>query len=135
MCPFLRGFRQPLNMLIVSFKDDTDTLLPIPQEVKDNLCIWANAIDTAARGMPIPCCPSPHLPTALCFALDASGAQFNKQQDRFIPISYIGDKGAVSIYAIEDDHIWFFASVTFPRGFLLKKRDTADHAFGCKSST
>jgi hypothetical protein len=135
MCPFLRGFRQPLHMLLVSFKEDTDILLPIPQEVKDDLHIWATAINSAARGMPIPRRPSPHLPSALCFASDASGAQFNKHQGRFIPIPYSGDRGAVSINAIEDDQVWFFASIVFPREFLLEKRDSADHAFGCKSST
>jgi hypothetical protein len=135
MCPFLRGFRQPLHMLLVAFKDDQDITLPIPKEVQDDLHIWAAAMGTAAKGMPIPSRPSPHLPSALYFASDASGAQFNKQQGRFIPIPYAGDRKAVSINAIEDDDIWFFASVTFPREFLLNKRDAADHAFGCKSST
>jgi hypothetical protein len=64
-------------MLLVSFKEDTEILLPIPQEVKDDLHIWATAINTAAKGMPIPRRPSPHLPSALCFASDASGAQVN----------------------------------------------------------
>jgi hypothetical protein len=122
-------------MLLVAFKDDQDITLPIPKEVQDDLHIWAAAMGTAAKGMPIPSRPSPHLPSALYFASDASGAQFNKQQGRFIPIPYAGDRKAVSINAIEDDDIWFFASVTFPREFLLNKRDAADHAFGCKSST
>ena len=36
---------------------------------------------------------------------------------------------------MEDDDIWFFASVTFPKSFLLNARDSSDHAYGCKSST
>jgi hypothetical protein len=135
MCPFLRGFRQPIHLLLISFKDNTDIHLPIPQEVKDDLRIWASAVNTAARGMPIPRRLSPHLPSAICFASDASGAHFNKQQGRFIPIPYTGDRKAVSINSIEEDQVWFFASVTFPRDFLLDKRDASDHAFGCKSST
>jgi hypothetical protein len=39
MCPFLRGFRQPLHMLLVEFKDDNNIILPIPKEVKDDLHI------------------------------------------------------------------------------------------------
>jgi hypothetical protein len=92
-------------------------------------------MSSAAKGLPIPRRPSPHLPTAIYFASDASGAQFNKHQGRFITIPYTGDRKAVSINTIEDDSIWFFASVTFPRSFLLEKRDSSDHAFGCKSST
>ncbi len=57
-----------------------EILLPIPQEVKDDLRIWAAAMNTVVKGLPIPCRPSPHLPLALSFASDASGAQFNKHQ-------------------------------------------------------
>jgi hypothetical protein len=135
MCPFLRGFRQPLHILLVAFKDDNEILLPIPQEVKDDLRIWAAAMNTVVKGLPIPCRPSPHLPSALSFASDASGAQFNKHQGRFVTIPYEGERGAASINTIEDDSIWFYASVSFPKSFLLEKRDSSDHAFGCKSST
>ncbi len=135
MCPFLRGFRQPLHLLLVAFKEDNDVLLPIPKEVKDDLRVWAAAMDTVVQGLPIPRRPTPHLPSALFFASDASGAQFNKYQERFITIPYEGERGAASINAIEDDDIWFYASITFPKSFLLEKRDTSDHAFGCKSST
>jgi hypothetical protein len=135
MCPFLRGFRQPLHLFLTSFRDNKEILLPIPAAVKDDLHIWASAVHTAAKGLPIPCRPSPHLPSALFFASDASGAQFNKHNGRFITIPYDGDRGAVSINAIEDDDIWFHAAVTFPKKFLLEKRDSQDHAYGCKSST
>jgi hypothetical protein len=135
MCPFLRGFRQPLHLLLVAFKENNDILLPIPKEVKDDLCVWAAAMDTVVQGLPIPSRPSPHLPSALLFTSDASGAQFNKHQGRFITIPYEGERGAASINAIENDDIWFYASITFPKSFLLEKRDASDHAFGCKFST
>jgi len=135
MCPFLRGFRQPLHLLLIEFKENKDIELPIPKAVKDDLHVWAAAMDTAAKGLPIPRRPSPHLPSALTFASDASGAQFNKHQGRFVTLPYEGERGAASINTIENDDIWFYASVTFPRQFLLEKRDSLDHAYGCKSST
>jgi hypothetical protein len=135
MCPFLRGFRQPLHLLLMTFHDDKDILMPIPQAVRNDLLIWAAAIDTAARGLPIPFRPKPHLPSALCFASDASGAQFNKQNGRFVTLPYEGDRGAASINTIEEDDIWFYAAVVFPKSLLLEKRDSKDHAYGCKSST
>jgi hypothetical protein len=135
MCPFLRGFRQPLHLLLVSFNDNADILLDIPPEVKNDLRVWAAAVDSAASGMPIPQRLSAHLPDAISFASDASGAQFNKHQGRFITIPFQGERGAASINTMEDDSVWFFAYVQFPRQFLLEKRDSSDHAFGCKSST
>jgi len=135
MCPFLRGFRQPLHLLLMEFKDDKEILLPIPQAVSDDLRIWATAIETAAKGLPIPTRPTPHLPSALFFASDASGAQFNKRNGRFITLPYEGDRGAASINVMEEDDIWFYAAVTFPKSLLLEKRDSKDHAYGCKSST
>jgi hypothetical protein len=135
MCPFLRAFRQPLHLLLMEFHDNEDILLPIPKAVRDDLHVWAAAMDTAAKGLPIPGRPTPHLPSAIFFASDASGAQFNKHQGRFVTIPYQGDRGAASINCIEEDDIWFYASVTFPRHFLLEKRDSSDHAYGCKSST
>ncbi len=59
MCPFLRGFRQPLHSFLLSFKDDKEVMLPAPPEVKKDLRIWAAAMDTAAAGLPIPSRPSP----------------------------------------------------------------------------
>ncbi len=135
MCPFLRAFRQPLHLLLMEFHDNDDILLPIPKAVQEDLHIWAAAMDTATKGLPIPRRPTPHLPSAIFFASDASGAQFNKHQGRFVTVPYEGDRGAASINCIEDDDIWFHASVTFPRQFLLEKRDSSDHAYGCKSST
>jgi hypothetical protein len=135
MCPFLRGFRQPLHTLLMEFKENKDIELPIPQAVKDDLRIWAAAMDTASKGLPIPRRPTPHLPSALTFASDASGAQFNKHNGKFFTLPYEGERGAASINVIEEDDIWFYASITFPKSFLLDRRDSLDHAYGCKSST
>jgi hypothetical protein len=135
MCPFLRGFRQPLHAFLVSFKDDKEVSLPAPPEVRKDLRIWAVAMETAAAGLPIPSRPSHHLPSAIVFVSDASGAQFNKCQGRFVTIPFDGERGAASINAIEEDDLWFYASVIFPKSFLLEARDSSDHAYGCKSST
>jgi len=135
MCPFLRGFRQPLHSFLTSFHDDKEILLPTPPDVRRDLRIWAAAMDSAAVGLPIPSRPSHHLPSALVFVSDASGAQFNKCKGRFVTIPYAGDRGAASINAMEDDDIWFYAAVTFPKSLLLEARDSSDHAYGCKSST
>lgn len=135
MCPFLRGFRQPLQNFLASFRENENIRLSPPQAVHDDLQIWAAAVNSAVIGFPIPPRPTAHLPGALFFVSDASGAQFAKTREMFIPIPYTGDRGAASINAIEDDIIWFHAKITWPRTFLLVHRDSANHAYGCKSAT
>jgi hypothetical protein len=135
MCPFLRGFRQPIHTLLTSFHDDEDTLLPVPHVVRQDLHVWAAAVQSASLGFPIPRRPAAHLPSAICFASDASGAQFNKADGRFITLPYEGSRGAASINIVENDIVWFHAQVIFPRPFLLSHRDDSDHAYGCKSAT
>ncbi len=135
MCPFLRGFRQPLYNFLLQFKEDQEIKLFPPPAVREDLRIWAAAVQSMSSGSPIPPRPSEHLPSALMFVSDASGAQFAKFGDRFITLPYEGNRGAASINAIEDDNVWFYASLTWPRSFLLQCRDSSDHAYGCKSST
>jgi hypothetical protein len=135
MNPFLRGFRQPLHLLLTAFNGNEDITIPIPEQVRKDLRVWAAAIHSSTFGSPIPPRPSPHLPSAISFASDASGAQFNKVNGKFITIPYEGERGTVSINTIEDDDVWFFAQIIWPRVFLLEHRDNSDHAYGCKSST
>jgi hypothetical protein len=135
MCPFLRGFRQPLYLFLTSFKDEEQLTQQVPPEVQADLHVWASAMESVASGFPIPPRPKNHLPSALVFASDASGAQFAKFNDRFVTLPYEGERGAVSINAIEEDDIWFCARIYWPRSFLLLHRDSLDHAYGCKSAT
>ncbi len=72
---------------------------------------------------------------ALCYVPDAAGASFAKVEGRFIPFGDKNDRGAASISAMEDGPVWFCSRVTWPAFMLLKARDVADHAYGCKSPT
>jgi hypothetical protein len=135
MCPFLRGFRQPLYNFLLQFKEDPVVKLSPPPEVRSDLKVWAAALHTVSLGSPIPARLSEHLPSAIMFVSDASGAQFAKTGEKFITLPYDGERGAASINAIENDFIWFHANLTWPRPFLLQHRDSSDHAYGCKSST
>jgi len=135
MCPFMRGFRFSLNKFLASFSEnDTEARLLPPQAAQD-LKVWALAAHTAAVGLPIPHRqPLPSL-AALCFVSDAAGASFAKVDGRFIPFGDKNDRGAASISAMEDGPVWFCSRITWPAFLLLKARDAADHAYGCKSPT
>jgi hypothetical protein len=71
----------------------------------------------------------------LTFVSDAAGARFTKVQGRFIPFLDQHGGGAASISAVEDGAVWFHAAITWPLSLLLEARDSADHAYGCKSQT
>jgi hypothetical protein len=89
----------------------------------------------ATNGLPIPHRqPFPSL-AVLTFVSDAAGARFTKVNGRFIPYGEQNDRVAASISFPEDGLIWFCARITWPSYLLLKARDSADHAYGCKSTT
>ena len=76
MCPFLQAFRFPLNKFVASFRSNEIILLhPFPQVVLD-LRVFAAAILSVAKGLPILPRPTGPLLSALIFHFDAAGARF-----------------------------------------------------------
>jgi hypothetical protein len=135
MLPFLRGFRYGLNKFLARLLVPGAVATVLPSQAVKELRVWTLAADTAALGLPIPHRrPQPSL-AAVTFVSDAAGAKFVRINGRFIPYGQQGDRGAASINALEDGPIWFCACVTWPTSLLLHARDSADHAYGCKSPT
>ena len=76
MCPFLRAFRFPLNKFVASFGSNELILLhPSPQVILD-LRVFAAAILTSVKGLPIPPRPTGPPLSAIVFHSDAAGARF-----------------------------------------------------------
>lgn len=90
---------------------------------------------TASKGLPIPHRQTNPSLKALTFVSDAAGAQFIRNGDYFTPFCSDEFRGAAAISSLEDGKIWFAARVIWPSHFLLKARDSKNHAYGCKSST
>ena len=135
MCPFLSGFRHALQQFLIDFGEDDISQRPLPLQARKDLRVWAAGAAAASRGLPIPHRPTPPSLACIIFVSDAAGAQFIKQGDRFIPYCTDKTRGAASISPSADGSIWFCSRVFWPRFFLLKARDSLDHAYGCKSST
>jgi hypothetical protein len=135
MAPFLNGFRQPLQEFLSSFYDNDVIQLALPDQARNDLIIWAAAVTTAVSGLPIPHRLSVPSLQALTFVSDAAGAQFVRQGDYFTPYCTDQYRGAVSINSLDDGGVWFAARVIWPKHFLLHARDSANHAYGCKSAT
>jgi hypothetical protein len=135
MCPFLSGFRHALQQFLIDFGEDDISQRPLPLQARKDLRVWAAGAAAASRGLPIPHRPTPPSLACIIFVSDAAGAQFIKQGDRFIPYCTDKTRGAASISPSADGSIWFCSRIFWPRFFLLKARDSLDHAYGCKSST
>ena len=49
---FLQGFKFHQNNFLMSFAEKTSTILPIPQELKDELTVWTKCLLDLGEGLP-----------------------------------------------------------------------------------
>ena len=135
MCPFLNGFKQPLNSFLASLLQKPDPARALPSQVRTDLRIWANVITASVVPLPIPHRPLPPGLSALHFVSDAACARYVTVDGRRIPCDRPGHRGAASIGIGSQGEIWLCARVTWPAYLLLKARDEKNRAYGCKSTT
>ena len=112
MCQFLRGYKHPLLQFMAAFEEDEESWHVPPQQVRQDLKIWAAVVDKALLSFPIPHRPSRAQVAELVFVSDAAGAQFCKVEGRFMQQGPYGDRGAASIGVEEDGEVWFCSSLT-----------------------
>lgn len=135
MCPFLSGFRHHLLESLTDFGGDESVQRTLSEKARQELHVWAAAVHTAKGSLPIPHRPAKPSLQSLTFVSDAAGAQFIRQGDFFTPYCTDEFRGAASISMDENSKVWFCARIFWPKHFLLKARDSKNHAYGCKSST
>jgi len=135
MCPFLNGFKQPLNSFLASLLQKPDPARPLPPQARADLQIWANVIAASVVPLPIPHRPLPPSLSALHFVSDAAGARYVTVKGRRIPCDRPGQRGAAAIGIGPQGEIWLCARVTWPAYLLLKARDEKKRPYGCKSTT
>ena len=134
MCLFFRAFRFPLNKFVAGFGSNELILLhPSPQVVLD-LRVFAAAILTAVKGLPIPPRPTGPPLSALVFHSDAAGARFARVRGGRVPHSSDGDSGGASLHPDTSGHIVFYTRVTWPSSFLLHDTDSCSRSDGCKTT-
>jgi hypothetical protein len=135
MCPFLKAFRHPLILSLTEAQTSASQSARLSVHAIADLHIWANAIADSANGLPIPHRPSAPSLSAITFVSDAAGARFVKSNGRFIPFASHDGRAVVSIGFSPAGSVFFYANLPWPEQFLLRARDSDDHAFGCKSTT
>ena len=123
MCPFLKGFRRPLNKLLGDFADDENILLPVTEALTADLRVWAAATHTAGCWLPI--ASGPQLPplSTLCFTSAAAGE--------------VGETewaGVASLGHTTDGRIWYMCRGQWPAN-IKTEVDEKGAAFKSKMTT
>ena len=123
MCPFLQAFKRPLNSLLASFKDDYSTLMPVEQDLIDDLKVWAAVVVHADGWMPIPLEVDMPPLGALEFVSDAAGGTGTEDW-----------VGVASLGIGENDDFWYLCSGTWPPA-ILDSEDEKGAKFASKTTT
>ena len=124
MCEFTKGFRFHFAQFFKAFENCRVTNQNIPQELKNDLKIWANCVAAASEKMPLSN-PMHHPPLhALTFLSDAAGLQADPQA---------GKVGAACV-GFSDSNYTFFSQVFWPPNFL-SYRSQNGVLYGNKSTT
>ena len=122
MAPFMKGFRWNLFNFLKTFQEDEEIVLPIPQNLKDDLQIWYSCVMAATKGLPI-AHPSYDPPDGcFTFVSDAAG--------RWPPGS--DDTTGVASLGILGDLIWFGTAISWPIQFtwIVDARSAVYEAIG-----
>jgi hypothetical protein len=135
MCPFLAGFRQPLNCALAAALEHPSRQLQLPFQARQDLRVWAAVVTYSVTPLPIPHRPIAPSLSALHFVSDAAGARYVTVRRKRIPTETPGDRGAAAIGICQSGAIWLCVRITWPTFMLLHASDEKGRAYGCKSTT
>jgi hypothetical protein len=93
MCPFLSGFRQPLNCALSAALEHPSRLQQLPFQARQDLRVWAAVVTYSVTPLPIPHRPVAPSLSALHFVSDAEGARYVTERRKRIPTETPGDRG------------------------------------------
>ena len=127
MCPFLNGFRDPLNKDLSRAISAEPKAIIMSIQAKKDLHVWANFLLKKNEWTPI---AHPRSSPPLCtkfFVSDAAGVAKNSKRDGKIGI------GLVGLNEKSDTMLTF--QLFWPETFIEKKRDKNKKRFGNKTCT
>jgi hypothetical protein len=103
MCPFLLAFKRPLNKLLAEFGEDYDIMLPVPNDLKNDLKIWLEVVAYSCTWMPI--CREIEAPPlgVMYFTSDAAGGT---GRDDWLGVASLGH--------LDDKSFWYLCRGKWP---------------------
>ena len=123
MCPFLQAFKRPLNDLLAAFQEDYNILIPVKQDLLNDLKIWAAVVSYSNRWLPIPqemACPPLD---ALEFVSDAAGGTGSEDW-----------AGVASLGLTNSGSFWYLCRGIWPQAILEGVDEKGAH-FASKTTT
>ena len=111
---FLQGFKFHQNNFLKTFAENSSTILPIPQDLKDELTVWTKCLLDLGEGLPIPDLKSTPQLKSLRFISDAAGKSGGPHKDYSVEW-----RGAASLGYTTENYI-FFGSIKWPENFINK---------------
>ena len=127
MCPFLNGFRDPLNKDLAKAIAASPKNIIMSTQAKKDLEVWANFLLDKTKWFPI---AHPRSNPPLCtkmFVSDAAGFAKSSKRDGKIGIGLIGTN--------EKSDTLLTCQFFWPQAFIEKKKDRNNRRFGNKTCT
>jgi len=112
MAPFLQAFKRPLNDYLAAFQEDYDIILPVPEEVIEDLRVWAAVAVSATKWQPIERALERPPVDSLTFVSDAAGGTGHELW-----------AGVASLGLLENGGYWFLCSGRWPPAILTEYDD------------
>ena len=126
LCPFMKGFKKPLNDVLSYLQNDTAITAKIPPQGKKDLLVWAGMLSDKEGSLPIP--HEPCEPPLACkvFTTDAAGNP-NGETNTGSGVGGIGLNAEGKII-LAFQYIW-------NEEMICDKKDSKGARFGAKTST
>ena len=134
MVKLIKFQKKPGNVLLAKFGGNENILLPVYQELKEDLLFIAKVAESSKFGLPV--AESVRMPTlaALTFYTDAAGASFSMRNGNRVFHNNSG-KGVACVAGSELHNIWGWTRNSWPEQLLTELKDEKGRFFGCKSTT
>ena len=134
MCTFMKGYKFNLLSLLHKFNGNPSLRKLIPANVKSDLAIWRQAIETAFNGLPIPGIIDEPPLSNLTFISDAAGAVISWKNGKRINLTKPNTRGVASI-GYNNETIFFAGLIQWPETLLTTAKSFHGKFFGSKSAT
>ena len=127
MCPFLQGFKKPLNNHLSYMQLHPFVKIYLSAQSKKDLTVFYNFLDAKEKWNPIPSRPYNPPTVKIVFTLDAAGCNENTAEKEKI--------GCASVGLNLDGEIFFAKQVFWSKEVLNKTTDKRSKRFNSKTTT